>query len=87
MVVSGTFHRSEGNSVDYTLYCVSDRGAVTDEGFLLPVLVVTAVHVAIVTAVVLLGGLWVRRSTLPPADPQTTAFEPLRPRIARAGPH
>ncbi|MGY1943593.1 hypothetical protein [Nocardia asiatica] len=76
VVVSDTFHDSEGTSVDYTLYCVSDRGAVTDEGFLLPFLVVMAVHIAIVTAVVLLGGLWVRRTTPPPADPRTTAFEP-----------
>src|SRR3546814_9829678 len=32
MVVSDTFHDSEGTSTNYTLYCVSDRGELTDEG-------------------------------------------------------
>jgi hypothetical protein len=76
VVVSDTYHDSEGTSVDYTLYCVTDRGAVTDEGFFLPFLVLMAVHVAIITAVAFLAGCWSRRGTAPPADPQTTAFEP-----------
>ncbi|WP_067690028.1 hypothetical protein [Nocardia jejuensis] len=77
MVVSDTFHDSEGTSTNYTLYCVSDRGAVTDEGFVLPFLVLLAAHIVIVTVLVLLGGLWVRRHPTPPQDSGTTAFEPL----------
>ncbi|MFE7747283.1 hypothetical protein [Nocardia sp. NPDC057455] len=75
VVVSDTFRDSEGTSVDYTLYCVTDRGAVTDEGFILPFLVLMAVHVAIITAVAYLAGQWARRRTPPPADSQSTAFE------------
>ncbi|WP_433602682.1 hypothetical protein ACQPXH_13500 [Nocardia sp. CA-135953] len=77
VVVSDTFHDSEGTSVNYTLYCVTDRGAVTDEGFVLPFFVLMAAHIAIITTVAFLAGLWIRHSTPPPADPQTTAFEPL----------
>lgn len=44
VVVSDTDHDSEGTSVDYTLYCV------TDEGFFLPFLVPMSVYVAIITA-------------------------------------
>ncbi|MGW4245186.1 hypothetical protein, partial [Nocardia sp. NPDC004722] len=39
MVVSDTFHDSEGTSTNYTLYCVGSRGDLTDEGFALPMLV------------------------------------------------
>ncbi|WP_280309452.1 hypothetical protein [Nocardia abscessus] len=76
VVVSDTYHDSGDTSVDYTLYCVSDRGAVTDEGFILPFVVVMAVHIAIITAVAFFGGLRIRRGTSQPADPLTTAFEP-----------
>ncbi|MFI9503441.1 hypothetical protein [Nocardia sp. NPDC052566] len=74
IVVSDTTHDSEGTSVDYTLYCATERGAVTDEGFVLPFLVLMAVHIAIITAVVYLAGLWMRRRT--PVDAVTAASEP-----------
>ncbi|MEV0248725.1 hypothetical protein AB0H76_19140 [Nocardia sp. NPDC050712] len=60
MVVSDTFHDSEGTSTNYTLYCVGERGALTDEGFALPMLVLFTAHVLIVTVLVLLAGLLAR---------------------------
>ncbi|MBF6473207.1 MULTISPECIES: hypothetical protein [Nocardia] len=60
MVVSDTMHDSEGTSVNYTLYCVSERGAITDEGFALPMLTLFGAHVVVVTALVLLAKLWTR---------------------------
>ncbi|MQY28924.1 hypothetical protein [Nocardia aurantia] len=57
IVVSDTTHDSEGTSTNYTLYCVSDRGAVTDAGFLCPFLVLLAAHVLAVTAVAAVAGL------------------------------
>ncbi|MET9487020.1 hypothetical protein [Nocardia sp. NPDC006630] len=61
MVVSDTTHDSEGTSTNYTLYCVGERGALTDEGFALPMLVLLAAHILIASAVVLTAGLWARR--------------------------
>ncbi|MFE9789685.1 hypothetical protein ACFYO7_30355 [Nocardia salmonicida] len=57
VVVSDTFHDSEGTSTNYTLYCVSDRGVLTDEGFALPMLVLFAAHVVIVGVLLLLAVL------------------------------
>lgn len=58
MVVSDTFHDSEGTSTNYTLYCVGDHGILTNEGFALPMLVMLTAHVVIVTSLVLLAGLF-----------------------------
>jgi hypothetical protein len=55
MVVSDTFHDSEGTSTNYTLYCVGDHGILTNEGFALPMLVMLTAHVVIVTSLVLLA--------------------------------
>ncbi|MGW5383532.1 hypothetical protein [Nocardia sp. NPDC003963] len=55
MVVSDTFHDSEGTSTNYTLYCVGDHGVLTDEGFALPMLVILTAHIVIVTTLVLLA--------------------------------
>ncbi|WP_410873094.1 hypothetical protein [Nocardia sp. A7] len=57
MVVSDTFYDSEGRSINYTLYCVSERGVLTDEGFALPMLALLGAHVLILTALVVLGAL------------------------------
>src|SRR3569623_2043949 len=55
VIVSDTFHDSEGTSVNFTLYCVGDRGAFTDEGFLWPFLVLFAAHILIVTVLVFIA--------------------------------
>ncbi|NKY43133.1 hypothetical protein [Nocardia cerradoensis] len=68
MVVSDTFHDSEGTSVNYTLYCVSERGALTDEGFILPFLTLFAVHIVLVTALVLVALLWTRKPSDSPVE-------------------
>ncbi|MFD3704454.1 hypothetical protein ACFWUP_15035 [Nocardia sp. NPDC058658] len=57
MVVSDTFHDSEGTSTNYTLYCVSDRGVLTDEGFALPMLALLVAHALILTVLFLLAAL------------------------------
>ncbi|MGI5218996.1 hypothetical protein [Nocardia sp. CA-290969] len=57
MVVSDTYHDSEGTSTNFTLYCVGDRGQFTNEGFFLPWLVLVAVHTAIAVVLALLIGL------------------------------
>ncbi|MFI6362080.1 hypothetical protein ACIBG0_04950 [Nocardia sp. NPDC050630] len=57
MVVSDTFHDSEGTSTNYTLYCVGDHGILTNEGFALPMLVMLTAHIVIVTTLVLLATL------------------------------
>ncbi|WP_327115841.1 hypothetical protein OHB12_02780 [Nocardia sp. NBC_01730] len=61
--------------MNYTLYCVGDRGAATDEGFVLPFLVLMAAHVLIVTVVILVAGLWSRLRTDPPEDSPTDVVE------------
>ncbi|MEV6279749.1 hypothetical protein [Nocardia sp. NPDC051832] len=63
-VVSDTFHDSEGTSTNYTLYCVGERGALTNEGFALPMLVLFTAHVLIITTLILLVTL-VRRARSP----------------------
>ncbi|MFE3795695.1 hypothetical protein [Nocardia tengchongensis] len=55
LVVSDTFHDSEGTSTNYTLYCVGDHGTLTNEGFALPMLVMLTAHIVIITAVALLA--------------------------------
>ncbi|MEV6658321.1 hypothetical protein [Nocardia fluminea] len=57
VVVSDTFHDSEGTSTNYTLYCVSDRGVLTDEGYARPVLALFVAHLLILTALFLLAAL------------------------------
>lgn len=66
MVVSDTTHDSEGTSVNYTLYCVGERGAITDGGFALPMLALFGAHAVLLTTLVLLTKLW-RRSRPDPA--------------------
>lgn len=61
MVVSDTWHDSEGTSTNYTLYCVDDRGSLTDEGFALPMLALFTAHIVILTALILLAALVLRR--------------------------
>ncbi|WP_084523600.1 hypothetical protein [Nocardia inohanensis] len=53
MVVSDTMHDSEGTSVNYTLYCVGQRGEFTDAGFALPMLILFAAHLTILAAFVM----------------------------------
>ncbi|MGX1810162.1 hypothetical protein ACWIGI_30980 [Nocardia sp. NPDC055321] len=67
MVVSDTWHDSEGTSVNYTLYCVGERGAYTDEGFARPMLVMSAAHALIVAALVVVIGLPALRRRAAPA--------------------
>ncbi|MGW4533109.1 hypothetical protein ACWEOI_19380 [Nocardia sp. NPDC004340] len=67
MVVSDTFHDSDGTSTNYTLYCVGDHGMLTDEGFVLPMAVMLTAHVLIVAALVLLAATF-RRKAEPVAD-------------------
>ncbi|WP_328393873.1 hypothetical protein [Nocardia sp. NBC_00416] len=55
MVVSDTFHDSEGTSTNYTLYCVGDHGILTNEGFALPMLVMLTAHIVIATTLALLA--------------------------------
>ncbi|TCJ96666.1 hypothetical protein [Nocardia alba] len=57
VVVSDTFHDSEGTSTNYTLYCVGDRGILSDEGFILPVLALFVAHFVILTALFVLAAL------------------------------
>ncbi|MEV2225614.1 hypothetical protein AB0E01_37945 [Nocardia vinacea] len=87
VVVSDTFHDSEGTSVNYTLYCVTDRGAVTDEGFILPFLVLMAVHIAIITAVAFLTGLWIRRRPLRGTQAVRPRSRPQHPRTRQIHEH
>lgn len=47
IVVSDTFHDSEGTSTNFTLFCVGDRGELTDEGFMFPWLTLVAAHTAL----------------------------------------
>ncbi|MFF2554805.1 hypothetical protein ACFVUS_27645 [Nocardia sp. NPDC058058] len=60
MVVSDTFHDSEGTSTNYTLYCVGDHGTLTNEGFVLPMLVMLTAHVLILTVLALLAMTFTR---------------------------
>ncbi|MEU7144277.1 hypothetical protein ABZ942_32870 [Nocardia sp. NPDC046473] len=60
IVVSDTFSDAEGQSTNYSMYCVGDRGQYTEVGFLRPWLALWALHSAIVITLVILVGLWGR---------------------------
>ncbi|MEU0545762.1 hypothetical protein [Nocardia sp. NPDC005978] len=75
MVVSDTWHDSEGTSTNYTLYCVGERGAYTDEGFARPMLVMIGAHALIVAALVVAIGLPALRRSRPRADTPPGAIE------------
>lgn len=62
MVVSDTFHDSEGTYTNYTLYCVGDHGILTNEGFALPMLAMLTAHIVIATILVLLATLFKTRT-------------------------
>lgn len=64
--------------MNYTLYCVSERGALTDEGFALPFLVLLAAHIVIVTAGALAVGLSARTRTDTPAATDVPGATELR---------
>ncbi|WP_280360870.1 hypothetical protein [Nocardia wallacei] len=51
IVVSDTFHDSEGTSTNFTLHCVGDRGELTDEGFMFPWLTLVAAHTALIVLI------------------------------------
>ncbi|GAB2660246.1 hypothetical protein [Nocardia goodfellowii] len=68
IVVSDTFHDSEGTSTNYTLYCVDERGALTNEGFALPMLALFTAHVLILTTLILLATLVGRARARQPSD-------------------
>ncbi|WP_067723219.1 hypothetical protein [Nocardia yamanashiensis] len=68
MVVSDTWHDSEGTSVNYTLYCVGPRGEFTDEGFAVPMLILFAAHAVVVATLVILGSLLSRARPEPVTD-------------------
>ncbi|MEU4312790.1 hypothetical protein [Nocardia sp. NPDC024068] len=68
VVVSDTFHDSEGTSTNYTLYCVGDHGILTNEGFALPMLVMLTAHIVIATTLVLLA-ISFKRGTEPTHEP------------------
>lgn len=70
MVVSDTFHDSEGTSTNYTLYCVGDHGILTNHGFVLPMLVMLTAHFVIITTLVLLAGLLRTGAVVDQADSQ-----------------
>ncbi|MFI5717568.1 hypothetical protein [Nocardia sp. NPDC051750] len=78
MVVSDTFHDSEGTSTNYTLYCVGDHGVLTNEGFALPMLVMLAAHVVIATTLILVATLLTTR-TGPVRDPSVPGPLPSAP--------
>ncbi|WP_458689051.1 hypothetical protein [Nocardia tengchongensis] len=61
MVVSDTFHDSDGTSTNYTLYCVGDHGVLTNEGFALPMLVMLTAHIVIITTLALLAATLLTR--------------------------
>ncbi|MFE9577771.1 hypothetical protein ACFYO1_15395 [Nocardia sp. NPDC006044] len=61
IVVSDTFHDSDGQSTNFSMYCVGDRGQYTEVGFLRPWLALWVLHSAIVIALVIMGGLWRKR--------------------------
>ncbi|AHH18532.1 hypothetical protein NONO_c37450 [Nocardia nova SH22a] len=76
IVVSDTFHDSDGTSVNFTLYCVGDHGTFTDEGFLRPFLVMFAAHILIITAVVFIA-IVLTRATAPDTPASATGATEL----------
>ncbi|MGW1743961.1 hypothetical protein ACWCPQ_34790 [Nocardia sp. NPDC001965] len=73
VVVSDTFHDSDGTYTNYTLYCVGDHGILTDAGFVLPMLVMLTAHFLIATALALLVTSRARRT-----EPGRPVRDPLR---------
>ncbi|WP_280380350.1 hypothetical protein [Nocardia wallacei] len=70
IVVSDTFHDSEGTSTNFTLHCVGDRGELTDEGFMLPWLTLVAAHTALALLLTLSIPL-IHRTTTAHQPPET----------------
>ncbi|MFE3229222.1 hypothetical protein [Nocardia sp. NPDC059228] len=70
MVVSDTFHNSDGASTNYTLYCIGERGALTNEGLARPMLALFTAQVLILTSLILVAAL-ARRRHHKPAPGQT----------------
>ncbi|MFG1793512.1 hypothetical protein [Nocardia sp. NPDC049149] len=52
IVVSDTYHDSEGQSTNYSMYCVGERGQYREVGFLRPWLALWALHTALVVGLV-----------------------------------
>ncbi|MFB8275598.1 hypothetical protein [Nocardia colli] len=73
IVVSDTFHDSEGQSTNFSMYCVGDRGQYTEVGFLRPWLALWVLHSAVVIALVIMGGLWGRWKHTHAVEPQRLA--------------
>ncbi|MFF3225917.1 hypothetical protein ACFYV7_24180 [Nocardia suismassiliense] len=69
IVVSDTFHDSEGRSTNYSLYCVGERGEYTEVGFLRPWLALWALHTVIVIILVMMGRAWRWWRPAKPAEP------------------
>ncbi|PXX70979.1 hypothetical protein DFR70_101400 [Nocardia tenerifensis] len=69
IVVSDTVHDSEGQSTNFSMYCVGERGQYTEEGFLLPWLALWALHSAIVIGVVIVVRAWGRWRPDRPTEP------------------
>ncbi|WP_433654073.1 hypothetical protein ACQPW1_25735 [Nocardia sp. CA-128927] len=58
IVVSDTFHDSEGQSTNYSMYCVGDRGQYTEVGFARPWFALWALHTALVIVLVIMVRAW-----------------------------
>ncbi|MFI6216924.1 hypothetical protein ACIBCD_33420 [Nocardia brasiliensis] len=52
IVVSDTYHDSEGQSTNYSMYCVGERGQYTEVGFLRPWIALWVLHSLIAIALV-----------------------------------
>ncbi|MGM7644996.1 hypothetical protein ACSVDM_08865 [Nocardia sp. JW2] len=80
LVVADKFYDGEGTSINYTLYCVGERGELTDEGFALPLLTLYAGHLAILAMIVLstalIGRSRDRRAPVGSMRPQDRAVGP-----------
>lgn len=73
VVVSDTFHDSDGTYTNYTLYCVGDHGILTEQGFALPMLVMLTAHIVIATALALIVTSLARK-----AEPDRPLRDPVR---------
>lgn len=65
MVVSDTIRHSDGESTNFTLYCVGSRGEFTDAGFLRPFLVLWLSHMVLALVLGVLAALWSALRTEP----------------------
>ncbi|WP_280435261.1 hypothetical protein [Nocardia carnea] len=83
MVVSDTYHDSEGTSTNFTLYCVGDRGQFTNEGFFLPWLVLVAAHTGIVVVPALLIGIANRGREPRDAEPRDRESQDAAPQDSK----